>query len=89
MASSVPPGNGYGTAAGDAADDEGGFRSADYIATRLGESCWVSDDEGSRRTPGKNTPSRSLSFSVGTTPGKQYPSRCASQEQLRKCGGVA
>lgn len=74
-----PPGNGsYG--GGDVAqDDDGGFRSADYIATRLGESCWVSDDEGSRRTPIRT---RSLSFSVGITPGKQYPSRCASLRLL-------
>lgn len=47
------------------------------IATRLNESCWVSDDEGARRTPVKSSPSRSMSFSVGITPAKQYPTRFA------------
>lgn len=55
-----------------------GFSDDIGIATRLRESCWVSDDEGTRRTtptPMKRSPSRSLSFSVGTTPGKKYPTR--------------
>ncbi|CBJ26846.1 Heat shock protein 40 like protein [Ectocarpus siliculosus] len=49
-----------------------------HIATRLSESCYVSDDEGARSsnrtgdmTPVRRTPTRSLSFSVGVTPGKQ------------------
>lgn len=49
-----------------------------HIATRLSESCYVSDDEGARSnsrtgdmSPVRRTPTRSLSFSVGVTPGKQ------------------
>ncbi|CAM9305096.1 unnamed protein product, partial [Scytosiphon promiscuus] len=58
----------------------GGFSGdagADSIATGL-KSCCVSDDEGARSssrtaatTPARKTPTRSLSFSVGFTPGKQ------------------
>lgn len=72
----------------------GGFAAAaaaaaDNIATRLSESCCVSDDEGARSSsrraatataasPIRRTPTRSLSFSVGFTPGKpQNPNRFA------------
>ncbi|CAM9180703.1 unnamed protein product, partial [Ectocarpus fasciculatus] len=55
-----------------------GGDDASHIATRLSESCYVSDDEGARSsnrtgdmTPVRRTPTRSLSFSVGVTPGKQ------------------
>lgn len=76
-------------------EEEAMAAAADHISTRLNDSLYVSDDEGAgsssrsaRRRPfGPVTRSsplhvRSLSFSVGTTPGKQYPTRFVQQPKL-------
>ncbi|CAM9776830.1 unnamed protein product [Ectocarpus sp. 12 AP-2014] len=67
-----------------------------HIATRLSESCYVSDDEGARSsnrtgdmTPARRTPTRSLSFSVGVTPGKQgNPNRMSISPAASVGGGT-
>lgn len=63
---------GYGRSSATPSSVDKGYST---IATRLSESCWVSDDEGTRRTPAKGSPFRSISFSVGTTPLKTFPTR--------------
>lgn len=46
------------------------------LSSRLNDGLHVTDEELMRRTPlTKPSPSPSMSFSLGTTPGKQYPSR--------------
>lgn len=74
--------------------------AADHISTRLNDSLCVSDDEGpgsssggKRRPIGSATRRsplhvRSLSFSVGTTPGKQYPTRFVSCNTYLKVAAV-
>lgn len=48
------------------------------LSSRLNDGLHVTDEELMRRTPlTKPSPSPSMSFSLGTTPGKQYPSRYA------------